>query len=70
MTAAGVQPGFGQGFGHGKLILVGEHAVVHGHPAVATGISTGIAVEARPGTGRLRVAGWGQIGRASCRERV
>jgi mevalonate kinase len=55
MTAG---PGVGHGFGHGKVILVGEHAVVHGHAAVATGISTGIAVEARPGSGRLRVPAW------------
>jgi mevalonate kinase len=52
------------GFGHGKVILVGEHAVVHGHAAVATGISTGVAVQARPGTGRLRVARWGLEARA------
>ena len=53
-------PGVGRGFGHGKVILVGEHAVVHGHAAVATGISTGIAVEARPGedVARLRVPAW------------
>jgi len=54
-----------RGFGHGKVILVGEHAVVHGHAAVATGISTGVAVEARPGNGRLRVPGWGLEARAA-----
>jgi len=54
----------GHGFGHAKVILVGEHAVVHGHTAVATGISTGIAVEARPGNGRLRVPAWGLEARA------
>jgi mevalonate kinase len=48
----------GRGFGHGKVILVGEHAVVDGHAALAVGISTGIAVEARAGTGRLRVPAW------------
>jgi mevalonate kinase len=46
------------GFGHGKVILAGEHAVVHGHPAVAAGISVGIAVEARRGGGRLSVPAW------------
>jgi mevalonate kinase len=40
------------------VIVVGEHAVVHGHPALAAGISTGIAVEARAGTGLLRVPAW------------
>lgn len=56
MTAA---TGPARGFGHGKVILVGEHAVVHGHAAVAAGISTGVTVEARPGTGRLRIPEWG-----------
>ncbi|MFL5303863.1 MAG: mevalonate kinase [Polyangia bacterium] len=55
MTVAGT----GRGFGHAKVILVGEHAVVHGHAAVAAGISTGITVVARPGTGRLRIPAWG-----------
>jgi mevalonate kinase len=54
----------GRGFGHGKLILVGEHAVVYGHPALAAGIAAGIAVEARPGDGRLRVPAWGLDARA------
>ncbi len=47
-----------RGFGHGKVILVGEHAVVHGHAAVAAGISKGISVVARPGSGRLRIRAW------------
>ena len=58
----GADPPLGRGFGHGKVILVGEHAVVHGHAALAAGISTGIAVEARagrtPGESRLRVPAW------------
>jgi len=59
---AGADAPLGRGFGHGKVILVGEHAVVHGHAALAAGISTGIAVEARagrtPGASRLRVPAW------------
>lgn len=58
-TTDAMAPLLGQGFGHGKVILVGEHAVVHGHAAVAAGISTGISVEARAGTGRLRIPAWG-----------
>jgi mevalonate kinase len=53
-----VSGGTGRGFGHGKVILVGEHAVVHGHAAVAAGLSTGVEVEAGPGAGRLRVPAW------------
>jgi mevalonate kinase len=53
-----------QGFGHGKVILVGEHAVVHGHTAIAAGISAGITVTARPGSGRLQVPAWGLDARA------
>src|SRR5580698_11066219 len=48
----------GRGFGHGKVILVGEHAVVHGYAALAVGISTGVSVEARAGSGRLSVPAW------------
>jgi mevalonate kinase len=55
----------GQGYGHGKVILVGEHAVVYGHTAIAAGISVGISVAARPGNGRLRVPAWGLDARAA-----
>jgi mevalonate kinase len=34
------------GFGRGKVILLGEHAVVHGYPAIAVGIERGVTAEA------------------------
>jgi mevalonate kinase len=48
----------GRGFGHGKVILLGEHAVVYGYPALAAGLSRGMRGLAGPGTGRLRVPVW------------
>jgi mevalonate kinase len=36
------------GFGRGKVILLGEHAVVHGCPAIAVGIERGVTAEAKP----------------------
>lgn len=48
------------GYAHGKVILFGEHAVVHGVPAIAVGIDRGARALAtsssHPST--LRVAGW------------
>jgi mevalonate kinase len=62
MTAGAQAPA--RGFGHGKIILVGEHAVVHGHAAIAAGLSVGVSVEATPGKGRLRVPAWSLEARA------
>jgi mevalonate kinase len=52
------------GFGHGKLILLGEHAVVFGGTAVAAGMKRGVRAVATPGTGRISVPAWGIEARA------
>ncbi len=54
----------GRGFGHGKLILVGEHAVVYDQPALAAGISVGITAQATAGDGALSVPAWSLSARA------
>lgn len=44
----------------GKIILLGEHAVVHGHPALAGAIDRGVAIDVAPADRlRLRVPAWG-----------
>ena len=63
MTAPGAAAE-ASGRGHAKVILVGEHAVVYGHPALAAGLSVGITARARAGGGRLRVPAWGLDARA------
>jgi mevalonate kinase len=45
-------------FGHGKVILLGEHAVVYGQAALAAGIERGVEATAAAGTGRLTVPAW------------
>lgn len=47
------------GFGRGKVILLGEHAVVHGYPAIAVGIDRGVVAEASPADDDLlRLSPW------------
>jgi len=47
------------GFGHGKVILLGEHAVVFGQPAVAAGIHAGVRAHVSPGSGGISAPSWG-----------
>jgi mevalonate kinase len=47
------------GFGRGKVILLGEHAVVHGYPAIAAGIEKGVTAEAQSAErDLLRLSPW------------
>jgi len=51
----------GTGFGGGKVILVGEHAVVHGVPAIAAGVRRGVTSIARPAEeDLLHLEPWGR----------
>lgn len=52
-VAGGAQ---GHGTGCGKIILLGEHSVVHGRPALAAGLTRGARATARPAEGRTSSA--------------
>ena len=41
------------GFGHGKVILLGEHAVVYGCPALVGALDVGVEIEARRSLGSV-----------------
>lgn len=59
-AVTGAEPTFleATGFGHGKVILLGEHAVVHGHAALAAGLAAGIEARVRRGTGLITAPAW------------
>lgn len=42
----------------GKIILLGEHAVVYGVPALCGALAQGIRISLSPGEGRLRIPAW------------
>ncbi|MBN2573295.1 MAG: mevalonate kinase [Deltaproteobacteria bacterium] len=46
------------GIGHGKVILLGEHAVVFGLPALAAGLAATVRAHASPGAGTLSAPAW------------
>lgn len=46
IQTAGLETGIGRG--NGKIVLLGEHAVVYGMPAIAAGISLGATARATP----------------------
>jgi len=50
------------GFGCGKVILLGEHAVVHGQPALVAGMKAGVRAHASTGHGAISAPAWGMEG--------
>ena len=44
-------------FGPGKIIVIGEHAAVYGHPVLAGAIQRGVTARAVPGVSGIQVSG-------------
>ena len=48
-----------RGFGHAKVILLGEHAVVHGHPALAAALDLGVRAQVEAAGGpKVSIPAW------------
>lgn len=57
------------GFGGGKVILLGEHAVVHGMPAIAAGLEQGVVAVAEPAPEDvLHIEPWGRAVRPTAND--